>query len=148
MVSAKLKQETYSSWKFLARLEDYFLEPRLFWSEVRRYGSLDDELTWRRAYATIRAGIVASAMWDNPTILKELFCRPNDGFLGEYNDLILEEYLKFPDAINHIESGLKELYFESTSTEDHHAAITFLKRLAKYHSDCGSFAPAMLAIAA
>jgi len=147
-IPLNLKRETYNSWKFLGRLDGYFLQPRLFWAEIRRYGSLDEAVTWQKAYATIRASIVASAMWDNPTILKELFCRPDNGLMVEYNDLILEEYLKFPEAMDHIKAGLEELYFGSDLDEDHQAAIAFLKRLAKYSSDCGSIAGEMLAIPA
>ena len=66
----------------------------------------------------------------------------------EYNDLILEEYLKLPEAMDHIKAGLEELYFGSDLDEDHQAAIAFLKRLAKYSGDCGSIAGEMLAIPA
>lgn len=147
-IPLNFKRETYNSWKFLGRLEAYFLQPRLFWTEIRRYGSLDDALTWQRAYASIRAGIAASAMWDNPTIIRELFCRPDAGFLSEYNDLILQEYLKFPEAMDHIKAGLEELYFRSDSVEDHQAAVAFLKRLTKYSSDLGNLSPSIAALAA
>jgi hypothetical protein len=128
----ELKQFTYNSWEFLHWLEGAVVQPETFKSEVCRYGDLRRKATWEKAFAAFEAAAIEYPALENGQAIQLCFCHPQEPEIIEYNDLILLEFLKFPDAIDRIENGLERLYYQPIAPIDRQDALDFLKRLAQW----------------
>jgi hypothetical protein len=144
----ELKVASYQAWELVQRLEDIVIQPENFWKEVRGYGDLRRRATWEKIYAVFQASVIANPVLENCGMIQIYFCHPTSPELVCYNDLVLEEFLKYPTALNRIKDGLEQLYYQPTEPEDQQDAVYFLKRIAGYRSSTDILQGMALALAA
>jgi hypothetical protein len=144
----ELKSASYRAWELVQRLEDTVIQPKNFWKEVHGYGDLRCRATWEKIYAVFQASVIANPVLENCGMIQIYFCHPTSPELVCYNDLVLEEFLKYPTALDRIKDGLEQLYYQPAEPEDQQDAVYFLKRIAGYQSSTDILQGMALALAA
>jgi hypothetical protein len=128
----QLKHAAYRAWEFMQSLEEITVQPEIFKQEARKYGDLRRRSTWEKVYTVFQAAVIANPVLENCGMIQVYFCHATSPELVEYNDQVLEEYLKYPGALERIRDGLDQLYYQPTEPQDQVDAVNFLKRLSGY----------------
>jgi hypothetical protein len=109
---AELKEKTHELWIDLHELNDcYVPDHAAFESEVAQYGSLTEETTWRKAYASLRAKFLAAGCLEDDQYLIEFYLLYAAKRWG-WEDLlpqVIEQLCQIPAAYEAIASGLAKI---------------------------------------
>jgi hypothetical protein len=106
-----LKQKALSLWKDIAEIDQVVLQPEHFKAEVKTIGDLRRKATWERAIARFEARIFHDCCLDAYNLIVHSL---NFGTEGRWDyflkDLIIEEFLSYPDGLDMIRIGLEDLF--------------------------------------
>lgn len=130
----ELKKASYRAWAFMQELEEIVVQPENFRQETRQYGDLRRRTTWEKIYAAFQAAVIANPVLEDSGMIQVYFCHPTSPELVQYNDLVLEEFLKYPTALERIKEGLEQLYYQPSEPEDQQDAMQFLERISCYEN--------------
>jgi hypothetical protein len=111
-----LKAKTHHAWEEFHKLQSELsgaetLPAKSFEQEVEEYGSLTEEATWRKAYASLSAKSLAESSLEDPQYLIEFHLVYASQKWG-WNELlpdVLAELAKIPEAAEAIADGLESI---------------------------------------
>ena len=136
MKLAELKEEVRLTWE---SVEDdgsgIVPQPENFLPEIRKYGDLRRKATWEKAYFSLYATCFHEELLDASFLVTHVFNFTQDKVGYEYRHELFEAFLVYPDGLELIEMGLKQV---NLYPENNQESIDGFQRLVQEQCERGN----------
>jgi hypothetical protein len=135
---SELKEKTYEAWEFLSGYRGCVVLPEEFRSTMRReFGDLRKKVTWTKAIARFLALNAFHDCLDAHTLVLETLNFTPLRWDYEFRDLIFDEFIMIPGAIDLIKLGLNQVFSASFTDAERDEAHGFFELVSREQERIG-----------
>ncbi|MEM9485298.1 MAG: hypothetical protein AAGA83_16625 [Cyanobacteria bacterium P01_F01_bin.116] len=134
----ELKKKVRSTWNYVNEWHGVVLQPENFDKEMKTFGDRRYKDTWVKALCKFEAMLAMEGCLDSWALLTITFNFQPDDWDYEYRHGIFDEFLKYPEAMEIIKTGLEDIFHKDFDVQEREKADGFFRLLEEREGSAGT----------
>ena len=134
----ELKEQVRYIWDCVNKWHGVVLQPENFDKEMKTFGDRRYKATWVKALCKFQAMLAMEGCLDSWALLTITFDFRPDRWDYEYRHGIFDEFLKYPEALEIIRTGLEDIFHKDFDVQEREKADGFFRLLEEREGSAGT----------